>query len=218
MSSMINKVYFDMDGVLVNFDLSLQNFSGQTTEDILKSRDDFKNGKLEKDPILVLMHKHVKEGLFEKAPEMEEFAIFIEMMEWLRENKIDFEILSSVTGESFGDIAIEQKKNWLQKRKIDCIQNYTKGAAEKIAYTGSENVLLIDDYKKNVNTFLENNSQAIHHHDIKKTLEKFKQFFPSFELRKNKNLLKALSQKSVLDKDIEVQPEINVAKKRKIAF
>merc|ERR1712224_224069 len=96
MNNTIDKVYFDMDGVLVNFDLSLQNFSGQTTEDILKSRDDFKSGKLKEDPVLVLMHKHVKEGLFEKAPEMEEFAIFVEMMEWLAKNNIDFEILSSV--------------------------------------------------------------------------------------------------------------------------
>ena len=186
MTQKINLVYFDMDGVLVDFDKSIEQLSGMSLSNILKTEFDYSQFQIKsKNPVRAIMEVYMSDGLFTNAPEMEGFNEFVGVMNWLNKNDVGVEILSSVTGEHFAGTAIAQKKEWLSVREIDCPQNYTKGSKHKSNYA-NENALLIDDFDRNVEQFTQAGGQGIHHTDINKTLIKLKNFFPEMTLGANK--------------------------------
>ena len=186
MTDKINLVYFDMDGVLVDFDKSLEKLSGMSLSDILKTEFDYSQFQIKSNnPVRAIMEVYMSDGLFLNAPEMEGFKELVGVMDWFSKNNISFEILSSVTGEHFADIAIDQKKEWLSTRNIDCPQNYTKGSKHKSNYA-NKGVLLIDDFDRNIEQFTQAGGQGIHHTEIEKTLNSLKSFFPEMTLGTNK--------------------------------
>lgn len=141
----IKQIYLDMDGVLVNF------IDGGVKAGVL----DIKSGKVDWNS-LNAMGSNYWEDLewLEEGRKLYEF-----LLEFTREHEIDLCILTAV-GLTSGK---EGKINWIKKHglKINPLNVYiVNRGSDKKSFADHES-LLIDDYSKNVNEFIQAGGEAI---------------------------------------------------------
>ncbi len=170
----IDTVYFDMDGVLVDDMLTLAALEGKTLLEVEIARAAKKAEDPHFDYVVYLIRKHLYQNkCFATALETPEFPIFYSIIKHLLRKRIHVEILSSGTRQlDIFQECCDQKRIWLSERNLDIIpQHYAFGAREKQKWA-QPNVLLIDDYDKNVREFIAAGGNAIQHSNINDTIVK----------------------------------------------
>jgi len=158
---MIKKIYLDMDGVLCDFEKKFTEYYGFLS---LAKRDRKEWSKDWEDFILR------KKG-FEK---LDWFPGGQELLNVVRDSKLQVEILSSAGGKKFHGEVTAQKIKWLRKHGINYKANIVTGRKEKAEYATPETVL-IDDTEEVIRYFTQADGVGILHKDIKQTLKKLKE-------------------------------------------
>lgn len=164
--NVINTVYFDMDGVLVDFVSGIEAATGMTIDEMDRMEGDF---------IGRFLVKHTPNGFFQSLPPT---PCFEELKRLILEldGRYNVEILTAV-GKSHPRITVKQKKMWLAKYDLDFIPfNYTFSGEEK-GYFANKNSILIDDRGHCVRSFKENGGHAIKHKKYSETYEIMKKEF-----------------------------------------
>jgi hypothetical protein len=157
----IDKIYLDMDGVLTDFEKSFRDNYGQ---DALAHRD--RKLWTENWPDFILN----KRG-FESLPE---FAGWNTLLEFIRQYKVEVEILTSSGGEKYHREVAEQKTNWLKNHGITYKPNVVPGRKHKKDYA-TPSTILIDDTEDVIIAFNKAGGIGIHHKEVGKTIEKLKE-------------------------------------------
>lgn len=154
---MIKYINFDMDGVLVDLSKNLATLDGYD------------------DPVLWYIHKfeqdgrylypksierHIDKRCFETCPPMPYYDEMKKLMKHLFSKGYKINILSSCMDQEYSNEIVKQKINWLHKyyseeMKLFNQVNIVRGSSLKLNYI-DENSILIDDYTKTHNTFIEN--------------------------------------------------------------
>lgn len=172
----IKKIYFDMDGVLVDFATGLAEQHGISLEEFHKRRIEMR----EIDPTfeygIWLFYRYINEApLFQNYPPMPYLNVFVRLMNYWRENGIQVEILSSVS--SFPGLAkpiSKQKNTWLAEYDLSSMKRtYTQGSIEKLKYA-KPGVLLIDDLPGTIEGFKKSGGDGIVHETIEQTIEELR--------------------------------------------
>ena len=153
----VKNINFDMDGVLVDLSKGLSQLDGFD------------------DPVMWYMHKystdgnalyiksierHLESECFYKCPPMPRYEEMKNLIEDLLTKDYKINILSSCMDKPYSDIIVEQKINWLKTHYNDYFKyfnevNIVRGSQLKINYICDQS-LLIDDYHKTHNSFIEN--------------------------------------------------------------
>lgn len=160
---MINIVYFDMDGVLADFEKTLSRMVGKPFDEILHESGDDPIG----DYLLQLTHS---KKFFEKMDAMPEFPIFHRLIfELLSQKNLEVMILTA-TGSPNPETVRDQKKAWLRNNGLERIPVIDVLKSRYKCEYASPDSLLIDDREKAVMPFVENGGKAILHHNIRETI------------------------------------------------
>lgn len=168
--SKVHTVFWDMDGVLCDWELGLYNLTGHTVESLSMLE---KKEQLEHVKKMACQHgRH-----YADLPPIESNKIFFETM-MQEAPDIDFIILTSV-GKVNIEHMIEQKKDWLNRHfpDVDFDKNfrYTIRSKDK-AYFADRGTVLIDDFEMNRNLFAERGGVSVNGADV----DEMKQFFCAF--------------------------------------
>jgi len=151
---MIELIYLDMDGVLTNFNKRYIELFNIDPVSIKKPEFDAR------------WKQFITDGHFmslEWNPGAEE------LLEFVDNSGVPYEILSSTGGTDFFDLIYDQKNLWLGEHGITCPANIVPGRKHKTNFARPER-LLIDDQEGIVVNFINAGGQAIHHTDILTTL------------------------------------------------
>lgn len=148
----IKKVFFDMDGVLCNYDKRYKELYGELNS----SERQFK----ETWPEFVLSKQFLS---FEWMPGGQALLNFVEQY------PVKIEILSSTGGINFYDEIREQKEQWLIDNNINYRANIVPGKKYKSMFAVAENVL-IDDTKSVIDDFNNAGGVGILHRNMEETL------------------------------------------------
>lgn len=171
----IDIVYFDMDSVLVNLEKALARHEGLSMNDFKKKHDEInaKGG----DYIMDCVEKYIGKGCFEWAEPMPDYHTGMALMYDLRNAGYRVEILSSASKRlHLYDRIVDQKRIWLDKYGLDSFHaHFAKGGSTKYKFA-TENSLLIDDWTKNCEQFVDAGGHAIEHKNFKTTIKLMESF------------------------------------------
>lgn len=168
----IEKIYLDMDGVLVDNIRGLAECEGVTSSDIMAEKERMYRENPELDYVMVLIRRHIYQNdHFYKCPPLPEFEAFKKLIKHWLTNGIYVEILSSGTSNAdIYDEVCRQKVLWLEAHGLGVLPtNFSMGSKQKVDWADPK-VLLIDDYVKNVKSFLECGGNALQHRTIRETI------------------------------------------------
>lgn len=168
---MITCVYFDMDGVLVDFENLLyaaRNLKSKISkENFLLELNLMKKEYKYNSYIFDLIHIAVNAELFKSAPVHKGFYKLLKLMETLSFNRINYQILSSVTSDSTlnRDSLKSQKITWLSNLGFSNIEaNFSLGSSLKLSYV-SPTSILIDDKLETIQKWNQLGGIGIHYTD-----------------------------------------------------
>lgn len=154
---MIKTIYFDMDGVLTNFDRRYYELFG-ILPGSMRDRKDFRaNWKA-----FVDGRNFATLDLWPEAQKL------VDTMAAL-DGFYNIEILSSSGGSDFHDVVASQKIEWLRKRGLPYKANIVAGRKLKAGFASPETVLIDDTYDV-IQSFIAAGGHAIHHKDTHNTL------------------------------------------------
>lgn len=158
---MIEKIYLDMDGVLVDFETRYHSLFGSDAE---KNTQNW-----------VPNWKHWVGTQQFRSLEWEQNGKIL--FRFIRRLGIPYEILSSSGGHMFYDEIKEQKIDWLQNNGFDCPINIVPGKKYKQDYAKS-GYLIIDDTSSIIEQWRAKGGFAILHdcNRLADTLEQIKQY------------------------------------------
>lgn len=157
----INKVIFDMDGVLVDFVSAIEEALGMTIDDINEAN---------KIPGTDLISSYLKSNsnFFENCNPLPDMNLMVGLMCHLLENGVDVEICSLTTVNHTN--ARKSKTRWLEHFDLDHIHtNFVSVGSSKGNFVDGT-TLLIDDHKKNCMAALAAGGYAIHHKSAARTI------------------------------------------------
>lgn len=164
MKSKIKKIYFDMDGVLANFDKWMWESHGiDSTNEVNRFR-----------VYEVLKQEIVSQKIFESLPEMDDFQEMRRLIKSLELN-YDVEILTA-TGKIETEHVENQKKNWLIQQGLGTLKVNTVRESSKKGIYGNETSLLIDDRMKCITPFRNNGGIGIFHEGFFSTYQQIQEF------------------------------------------
>lgn len=154
---MINVIYLDMDGVLVDFNKSYHAMFG------VIAREDSN--------VEVNWFKAVDNNVFYNAPKMEGYD---ELIDFVLSTGKRVEILSSLSHRSNHHQVRMQKVDWLFNHGLDFLpRNFVRRKLEKAEYATKDSVLIDDSYPC-VYPFVERGGYGIQHIDAETTIEQLK--------------------------------------------
>ena len=163
----VSRIYFDMDGVLADFERGIREICGVEPIPQGDSRDQEKEDK---------MWNLVKEA-----------GHFYDMLEFMpgAEELFDTvygkygdkcEILSGIPKARRGiDSAADDKTNWIRRLLSKDIKMNLVYRRDKVGFCHGEGDILIDDYEKNIKEWNENGGTGILHTGAEETLNKLKE-------------------------------------------
>ncbi len=159
----IKKIYFDMDGVLADFDRGVKELCGLEPIEQGKQNDDMLWEKVRK-----VGHFYDKLEIMPGAKEMFDAL-------WAKYG-IRCEILSGIPKPRRGiDSAGEDKINWVHRLlSRDIVVNIVY-REEKPDYCTGKDCILIDDYEKNIQEWENMGGTGILNKDATETVEKLKE-------------------------------------------
>lgn len=200
MNNNITTVYFDINGILLDFDKTVEVYAGISRENLyeLQTEQTFDKNQ---SPVDIIVDKYLQEGLILNAPEMPEFDIFAEMIEWLENKNINVEFLSTTNNIENINLFKKHLEDWLFNKKLFHKINYVVSSKDKKDYA-SENTLLIDDSKECISAF-DKKGHTIHHTNISRTIGAFKVYFSDFNLEKTVYKYQSLTHTSILSEILE---------------
>ncbi len=164
----VEKIYFDMDGVLANFDLGVKEICGMEAPD--------QNSK----------HKNPEydDEMWKRVKQAGHFYDYLELLPGARK-LFDYvynrygdrcEILSGIPKPRRGiDTAGEDKINWVRRLLSKDIKVNIVFREEKPNYCKGIGCVLIDDYTKNIREWEEMGGTGVLNENAAKTLEKLKE-------------------------------------------
>ncbi|MCF0115218.1 MAG: hypothetical protein HUJ56_07685 [Erysipelotrichaceae bacterium] len=159
----IEKIYFDMDGVLADFDRGCYELAGIKPYDQLNGKRDEK----------ALFWKSIQkvDHFFDKLEPKDKA---LDMFRLLNEKYPGCcEILSAIPGEDRGILyAKEDKINWIKKYLGEEVVVHIVYRKEKINYAKGEGSILIDDYERSIDEW-NTRGTGILHRSVEETLAKF---------------------------------------------
>ena len=161
----VEKVYFDMDGVLADFDRGVRELCGMEAQDQgmrSPAMDDLMWKEIKK-----IDHFYDRLELMPGAKEMFD-AVY-------RACGDRCEILTGIPKERRGILtAAEDKKNWMKRILSDRIKVNICYRAEKILKCTGPGTILIDDLKKNIDEWREAGGTGILHRSAEETMNELK--------------------------------------------
>ena len=161
----VEKVYFDMDGVLADFDRGVRELCGMEAQDQgmrSPAMDDLMWKEIKK-----IDHFYDRLELMPGAKEMFD-AVY-------RACGDRCEILTGIPKERRGILtAAEDKKNWMKRILSDRIKVNICYRAEKILKCTGPGTILIDDLKKNIDEWREAGGTGILHRSAGETMNELK--------------------------------------------
>lgn len=163
-----------MDGVIADFESYVLSVSGKTCRQLNTGHAimPFSNDE-RTDPVFRLLKEHVTErDMFYHVPPVEDLHLWRELFASLRAKNIRVELLSASPSESLHPMTKDQKKRWVERHNIvvdDVIvvpESYVK---RKYARSSS---ILVDDYHKNVVSYIKSGGLAILHKQFDETKDR----------------------------------------------
>jgi len=158
----ISKIYLDMDGVLCDFE---ERFAQKFGYPSMAVRDR-KNFSVE-------WPQFIADKEFET---LNWFPGAKQLLEFIRKQPVEVEMLSSSGGLTHHEEVKRQKKVWLKKHNIAYKPNIVPGRKKKIEYAKPD-VILIDDTQDIIRDFNAAGGIGILHKDAGETIEKLKVLF-----------------------------------------
>lgn len=169
----ISTVYFDMDGVLVDFYRHLETLHQMTID---------KLGETQEDPIGHMMDTHMHNKPFVTSPPTEEFKHLRALMHHLDELGVNVEILTSISNRHYNQDILEQKKVWLKEMGLDHYKvNFVTSSSQKGTYGHGEK-MLIDDDEVSISSFNSQTGNGVLHDNWKDTYSQLVTYFPNFKV------------------------------------
>lgn len=167
------KIYLDMDGVLADFESRYIELFGERPADTRgKNKHFWKNW-----------------GYFVSGKNFETLDLHpnaLQLMRHVESLEVPIEILSSSGGFESHDDVTDQKLKWLNSRGIRYKPNIVPGSAIKARYAQPWHVL-VDDTAKVIDKYREAGGPAIHHVDIKATLEQLDAIYAAWKTSHDKS-------------------------------
>lgn len=151
----ITKIYLDLDGVVANFTDRYKELY-HMSPDSKEARKNFGNNFV----------NFIKSKQFETLKLLDDAPVLIE---YLKNQDIPVEILSSTGRPDNHEEVIRQKTVWLKKHDIPFKGNFVPGKELKKNYA-SPSHLIIDDTLSIINDWKEAGGPAIHHKNAKETV------------------------------------------------
>ena len=149
---MVDAIFFDMDGVLVDFNGGQKRLLGiePISQEKKKSEDD--------DRLFALMREY---GHFYR--DLEPIEGSLELFRKVREKYGDkCSILTGIPKESRGIITAEEdKRDWVKRYIGSDITVHTVLRKEKVKFVNGKGSILIDDFSKNIREWEENGGKGI---------------------------------------------------------
>lgn len=163
----IDTVFFDMDGVLADFDERCVDILGESLDSwAVKNRKE--DGS---DPVVDFLKKEVKNDFFEHLLPMRDFAKMHSLMYTMERNGYDVAILTAV-GKSYGiKEVIDQKREWLRTYGLSHFPFYYTIIGKDKGQFAAPNRLLIDDTVKCYESFMKAGGSCILHSSYCDTYE-----------------------------------------------
>lgn len=152
---MINTIYFDMDGVLVDLSKGLSLREGYD-DPVLWFINMSETLGVRTYPAII--EKYIDEDIFVKCPPMPHHDNMKQLIDSLKQRGYKVKVLSSCMDKPYSEKIVEQKRKWLDTIMPGFFAHedihIVKGSQLKIDYV-DENSILIDDYQRTYNTFVE---------------------------------------------------------------
>ena len=164
------KIYLDMDGVLTNFEKRYVEKYGEFPRDIDKRRQHFWDN----------WKKFVDDKDFENLEKHPDADELLKTIEFFARSGIPVEILSSSGGGYSHEVVAEQKRTWLKNNGIEYTANIVPGGGHKARFASAWNIL-IDDTENVITRYRNAGGTAIHHTNVKETINKLYQLHLEWE-------------------------------------
>lgn len=177
MNENITKIYLDMDGVLVNQYKFLASLVNLTEVEFMDKVLNFSTKEEKENFIYPLIIESIKEKGFVLAePTDFYYTIFEYIPVWISKG-IEVEILSSaMSSNTYNEEIVNQKLEWLKLNKLDFLPtNFPLGSKLKQNYA-APNILLIDDFKRNIEEWAAKDSPVILHTSTETTIRILKYY------------------------------------------
>lgn len=143
-------VYFDMDGVLSDFDRRYYQLFGVSPKAVSDDK--------ESNSHRIIWHKFIDTKQFQTLDLCDNASKLIQLID--RYKSVQFAILSSTGGfQRYNDVA-EQKRRWLIDHNITIPHIFVPARKYKRGYANSQSIL-IDDVADNTKDFIENGGSAV---------------------------------------------------------
>ena len=151
----IDKIYLDMDGVICDF---------------MKRYEELYHHVPRRDETKKELHNNfdnfIKTKQFETLDLMPDAKT---LLDYLRNQPVPVEILSSTAFEKVHDDISQQKSIWLENHGIDFPRNFVPGKALKYKFA-TPTSLIIDDTLSVIDDWKEAGGPAIHHKNARETM------------------------------------------------
>lgn len=175
---MIDTINFDMDSVLVNLSLNLARLDGYDDPVHWYVANFERDGEYMYPKAI---ERHVDDNCFVTCQPMPYYDEMKSLIKLLLQKGYKVNILSSCMDKDYSDKIIEQKLTWLRRWYAEEIKffneiNIVRGSELKIQYV-RENAILIDDYAKTKDAFIENGmgDQFVHYTNFLDCVEKLRE-------------------------------------------
>ena len=161
------RLFLDMDGVLVDWDLEYERITGMHPEHVHSLNDKHvKNTNWE---------TFIKSGGFINAPPMKDWKTLVHYVyELLKLGKVvDVQICTSAGGKKFYDEVKRQKLIWLRRHGLDFKPNVVEAGSKKSSVLNpSYRDILIDDTPRVLDYFLTAGGEGVLHTSANETISK----------------------------------------------
>lgn len=164
---MIDTIYLDMDGVIVDLEYELQRLEGRTIAELRAENPD-----PDYDVVIELIKKHIDSEPFVNAPYMAGANIILNQWvpKWIAVGKKVLILSSGSKHDVIFSKCVDQKNQWLDNRGIKLDRLYAKGGRTKCLHA-TPTTFLLDDHGPNVQNFIGAGGYGFIHHTVGETEE-----------------------------------------------